>query len=346
MATWEEMLNGTYNPVNAVNERHQQLLNQRQAANIQRMQAANPGFQVGGYGNQAPMNFSGPMDFGGPVQYNPAAPSTPTQFQPLPQPQAPTGRPPNQFNPQGVTPFNPPSVSANQDEWLKSQFDLAGEHLGGIGDPEAAAAVAAQAGGPIGGGQGGASDGPGGNNTNSENDSGWSYGNFIDEDSIFGILAPGVVKAINGFTANQNALVDKNLEEAFNPYSIDDQYGFMNPGPPPPTNQEIEDSMFNFGVLTELEQLDEDDLSRVIDNAPGVGLGGASDNSGFGGAGGEAVSEGSQGAMGNEGPGNDGTGGQSSGGDDNDGGGRGGDGGSGGGGSSSGGPGSGTGGPR
>ena len=139
MATWEEMINGTYNPVNAVNERHQQLLNQRQAANLQRMQAANPGFQAGGYGMPAqyPMN-------------DPRIPNDPRQ---------PLQMPVNQQFQQ----FGPPSIAANQDEWLKSQFDLAGEHLGGIGDPEAAAAVAAQAGGPIGGGQGGASDGP--NNT-------------------------------------------------------------------------------------------------------------------------------------------------------------------------------------
>jgi len=58
MATWEEMVNGTldpntgqynpYNPVTAVSERHKALMEQRQAENIARMQAANPGYLPGG----------------------------------------------------------------------------------------------------------------------------------------------------------------------------------------------------------------------------------------------------------------------------------------------------------
>ena len=273
------------------------------------MQAANPGFQTGGYGMPAqyPIN-------------DPRIPNDPRQ---------PLQMPANQQFQQ----FGPPSIAANQDEWLKSQFDLAGEHLGGIGDPEAAAAVAAQAGGPIGGGQGGASDGPGGGGFNPSDPMG--FNDFGPETGISeatatalsAVLGPLATPAINSMT-----MTEKEEQEAFDRWSAFDQ--------------EDDPIVAAFNDLAELGFTEESMLADNPEGLAGVGLGGVNDNSGFGGAGGEAVSEGSQGAMGNEGPGNDGTGGQSSGGDDNDGGGRGGDGGSGGGGSSSGGPGSGTGGPR
>ena len=48
MATWQEMLDANYNPVNTVRERYEKQLADAQSANIKRMQAANPGFGQGG----------------------------------------------------------------------------------------------------------------------------------------------------------------------------------------------------------------------------------------------------------------------------------------------------------
>ena len=48
MATWQEMLDADYNPVNTVRERYEKQLADAQSANIKRMQAANPGFGQGG----------------------------------------------------------------------------------------------------------------------------------------------------------------------------------------------------------------------------------------------------------------------------------------------------------
>ena len=50
MATWEDMLNTSYNPVYAERERHKRLVEQRKAENLAKMQAANPGFLPGGMG--------------------------------------------------------------------------------------------------------------------------------------------------------------------------------------------------------------------------------------------------------------------------------------------------------
>jgi hypothetical protein len=105
MATWQDMIEGyrdpvtgeysQYNPVTAVTDRHNALMEKRQAENLARMQAANPGYGVGG------------------------TPMSQQQFQQ----------------------FGPPSVMANQDEWLETQFSMANQHLGGGQTPETAAAT-------------------------------------------------------------------------------------------------------------------------------------------------------------------------------------------------------------
>jgi hypothetical protein len=58
MATWQEMLTADYNPVNTVRTNHQTIMDQRQAANLARMQQANPGYAQGGYGTQGQQQFT------------------------------------------------------------------------------------------------------------------------------------------------------------------------------------------------------------------------------------------------------------------------------------------------
>lgn len=125
MATWEDMMNPNYSSVTTVRDRHQALMDKRQAENMARMQAANPGYLPGG--------------------------QMPGQSQ-------------------GFQRFGPPTVMSNQDEWLKTQFAMADEHLGGAGDPAATAqaAQAAATGGMGNAGQGGGE--LGGNRGGSPND--------------------------------------------------------------------------------------------------------------------------------------------------------------------------------
>ena len=81
MATWQQMLDRNYNPVNAVSERHKALLEKRKAENLARMQRSNPWLRPGGYGTPAqyPMqNNQIPNDPRQPIQM-PAA----QQFQQL-----------------------------------------------------------------------------------------------------------------------------------------------------------------------------------------------------------------------------------------------------------------------
>jgi len=281
MATWEEILNQSYNPVNSVRDRHQALMEKRQAENIARMRAANPGFQVGG--NMPAMQ-------------------------------------------QGFQQFAPPNISGGQDDWLKTQFEMANEHLGGFGVQQQPAAQD-----PTGGMGGmGNPNGPNGSGEGPQSNGGRSFGGVN-----FGDMPDPLASAIGnaqGLTPGQAQALSFMAGPLFSPLIEGITMS-------PETESALSElsSMLESGTIPDMNKLqetklfDEPEISKIIDAAPGVGLGGASDNSGFGGGGGTSISEGNQGAMGNTGPGNDGTGGQTSGGNNSSGGGGGGDGGGGGG---------------
>lgn len=211
MATWEEMINGG-NPVDIVNQRHKALMEKRQAENIARMRAANPGYLPGG-----------------------AMPGSQ----------------------QGFQRFAPPSVMDNKDEWLESQFAMADEHLGGPGDP-AAAAQAAQAAATGGMSQGGGEG---------EISGGRTFGGMS-----MGDMPNALSSAINnaqGLTPAQAA----GLSFMFPNFAPLIAPAIMSP--------ELESSlnelsgMIRGGTIPDLGSLSESHISPDILGLPGVGLGGS-----------------------------------------------------------------------
>jgi len=259
MATWEEILNQSYNPVNSVRDRHQALMEQRQAENIARMRAANPGFQVGGN-----------------------MPAMQQGFQRYQQP----------------SPFNTPS---GQDDWLKTQFEMANEHLGGFGVQQQPAAQDPTGGmGGMGNanGRNNSSDGPQSNNNNGRDAFGPS--GMPSDYSGYDAALAGVAGIPEGFKTGLNAISPNLLGPVANMFQTQTPemktlYGELtdmgpidqNNLPLDPTNTILAGLMnpdesnlkaFAPGPLTDkdvadLMKLDEADISRVMDNAPGVGLG-------------------------------------------------------------------------
>lgn len=57
MSSWQDYLDGV-NPIDTVRGRHEELMKQRQAENLARMQAANPGYGQGGFGNIQQQQFT------------------------------------------------------------------------------------------------------------------------------------------------------------------------------------------------------------------------------------------------------------------------------------------------